>query len=59
MIGSIILRTAPDPYTQITIYNNDGFIYNYFDIFTPTEHISLVSVINFLLPFLFDLLQLP
>jgi len=49
MIGSILLRTSPNPYISITIYNNDKLAYNYSHIWTFNKDVRYGFVINILL----------
>jgi hypothetical protein len=49
MIGSILLRTSPNPYISITIYNNDKLAYNYSQIWTFNKDVRYGFVINILL----------
>jgi len=48
MIGSILLRTSPNPYISITIYNNDKLAYNYSHIWTFNKDVRYGFVINIL-----------
>jgi hypothetical protein len=49
MIGSILLRTSPNPYISITIYNNDKLAYNYSHFWTFNKDVRYGFVINILL----------
>lgn len=39
MIGLILLRTSPNPYISITIYNNDRLVYNHLHIYMLNKYI--------------------
>ena len=39
MIGLILLRTSPNPYISITIYNNDKLVYNHLHIYMLNKYI--------------------